>query len=272
MFGAGLDLWTDALWFKSVGFDSVFFTRLTATVGLFAGAGLLAAVVLLGNLLLARRLSPPPVEGGGGSIRGFFERLNEAAAQAGDPRRGRSGPPFGDGRGSFGGPQAINFEATELPDLTPIAGIALTAIAIFTAITIGASVGGAWQTVLLWIHRVPFSPETGTVVTDPIFGRDIGFFLFELPFLRLVQGLFNGLVVAALVLSLASTCWRHRGADSCSRPQCGSTWPILARAVPPVRGVRLPARQVRARLQQPGHRDRVSASRTRTPSSSRTTS
>ena len=40
-------------------------------------------------------------------------------------------------------------------------------------------------------------------MTDPIFNRDIGFFLFELPFLRLVQGLFNALVVGALLLSLA---------------------------------------------------------------------
>ena len=59
---------------------------------------------------------------------------------------------------------------------------------------------GAWETVLLWIHRVPFSPTAS--VTDPIFHRDISFFLFELPFLRLVQGVFNGIVVAALLLSL----------------------------------------------------------------------
>ena len=40
-------------------------------------------------------------------------------------------------------------------------------------------------------------------MTDPIFNRDIGFFLFELPFLRLVQGLFNALVVGALLVTLA---------------------------------------------------------------------
>ena len=39
--------------------------------------------------------------------------------------------------------------------------------------------------------------------TDPVFGRDIGFFLFELPFLRLVQALFNGIVLASLVLVFA---------------------------------------------------------------------
>ncbi len=203
LFGVGLDLWTDALWYTSVGFDSVFWTRLTATLGLFTGAGILAAVVLFANLWLARRLSPPPGEGGRGSLRGFFERLNEVAAQAGEPRRSRPGSPFGDGRGASGGPPTVVFEAGDLPDLAPLAGVALAAIAIFAAIVIGASVGGAWQTVLLWEHRVPFSPDTASAVTDPIFGRDIGFFLFELPFLRLVQGLFNGLVVAALLISLA---------------------------------------------------------------------
>src|SRR4029450_4552461 len=58
-----------------------------------------------------------------------------------------------------------------------------------------------WETVLLYLNRVPFSSTAS--VTDPVFGRDISFFLFELPFLRLVQGLFNGIVVTALILSLA---------------------------------------------------------------------
>jgi len=74
-------------------------------------------------------------------------------------------------------------------------------MAVFFAIIIGGSVSGAWETVLLWINRVPFSATAS--VTDPIFNLDISFFLFELPFLRLVQGLFNGIVVAALLLVLA---------------------------------------------------------------------
>ncbi len=31
----GLDIWTDALWYQSVGFDSVFWTRIGAQAGLF---------------------------------------------------------------------------------------------------------------------------------------------------------------------------------------------------------------------------------------------
>jgi uncharacterized membrane protein (UPF0182 family) len=55
----------------------------------------------------------------------------------------------------------------------------------------------------LWQNRVPFSPSEATAVTDPVFGRDISFFLFELPFLRFLQSLFNGVVIAALVVVLA---------------------------------------------------------------------
>ncbi len=202
LFSVGIDLWTDVLWYASVGFDPVFWTRLTATVGLGIGAFLVALVVLLGNLWLAGRLSPPP-SAGGGTFRSLFDRLNEAA-QAADSRRDSTRSPFGGGRDPFGnvrstGPPIV-FETTDMPDLRPLAGWILGALALFFAIIIGGSVSGAWETVLLWIHRVPFSPTAS--VTDPIFHRDISFFLFELPFLRLVQGVFNGIVVAALLLSL----------------------------------------------------------------------
>ncbi len=45
---------------------------------------------------------------------------------------------------------------------------------------------GNWETILLWATR-SHSGRTGEAGHDPVFGRDIGFFLFELPFLRLVQ-------------------------------------------------------------------------------------
>ena len=67
------------------------------------GAALLSAVVLLLNLWLARRLVPPPSEGGTSSLRGLFDRINEAA-QAAEGRASRPGSPFGDRRGGPGGP------------------------------------------------------------------------------------------------------------------------------------------------------------------------
>ena len=200
LFSVGIDLWTDALWFKSVGFDSVFWTRLIATFGLGVGAFVVAAIVLLGNLWLAGRLTPPP-SADGGSFRSLVDRINEAA-QAADERRGSNRSPFGGGRDRFGNQPAgaMTFDLGDMPDLTPLAGWALGGFALLLALLIGGSVSGAWETVLLWIHRVPFSATS--TVTDPIFTKDISYFLFELPFLRLIQGVFNGIVLAALVLSL----------------------------------------------------------------------
>ena len=204
LFTVGLDLWTDGLWFASVGFDPVFWTRLTATIGLGAGAFLFTLLVLFGNLWLAGRLAPPPSEDGSSSLRSIFDRINEASQAASD-RRDSPRSAFGAGRDRFGGggqgAQAITFDAGDLPDLTPLAGWVIGGVALFIALVIGASVSGAWETVLLWVHQVPFSPTT--LVTDPIFNKDIGFFLFELPFLRMVQGLFNAIVVAGLLVVLA---------------------------------------------------------------------
>ena len=196
-----LDLWTDALWFTSVGFDGVFWTRVGTQVALFAGALVVVLVVLLGNLWLAGRLGPTPGsvgEGrsGGATLRSLVDRLNDAAeASAG---RARGGPTYGARRS--GEPRAVVLEPDSLPDLGPLAVAVLVAVAIVAALAIAGSVGAAWETVLLWQHRVPFSPEASTVTTDPVFNKDIGYFLFELPFLRLVQGVFNGVVIVTLVL------------------------------------------------------------------------
>jgi hypothetical protein len=66
LFSFGLELWTDWLWYQSVGFDPVFLTRITATIGLGLGAFVLALVVLFGNLWLAGRLGPEAEAGEGG--------------------------------------------------------------------------------------------------------------------------------------------------------------------------------------------------------------
>src|SRR5258706_4796738 len=50
MFAVGINLWTDAIWYRSVGFDQVFWSRLGIQSGLFALGGVVALVVLLGNL------------------------------------------------------------------------------------------------------------------------------------------------------------------------------------------------------------------------------
>ena len=202
--GTTVDIWTDAIWYKSVGFDSVFWTRLGAQVGLFAAALAIALVVLLGNLAVAGRLAPPPDPERPGRLRAIASRLGEAQRQA-----ERSARASGQLRGPFGGPLGggagvrdegtFVFEPEELPDIVPIGRWVIAGFAILLALGVAGTVSGAWDTILLWANRVPFSPTQS--VTDPVFGKDIGFFLFELPFFRLAQTLVNGLLLASLAVA-----------------------------------------------------------------------
>jgi hypothetical protein len=50
MLVVGIDLWTDVIWYRSVGFDQVFWTRLGTQVGLFALGLVVALAVLLLNV------------------------------------------------------------------------------------------------------------------------------------------------------------------------------------------------------------------------------
>jgi uncharacterized membrane protein (UPF0182 family) len=207
--GVGLDVATDAIWFKSVGFDPVFWTQIGAQVGLFLGVLVAALVFLLGNLWLAGRLAPPPDDTAGKRVRGLVGRLGEAARATTEGQLGRTDPFGARRRGSFGQPDddrmpprpTISFEAEEIPDLSPLAITGLAIVAVLAALGIASAVAGGWQTVLLWQNQVPYAAVGGTPVVDPVFGRDISYYFFELPFLRLLQGLVGGLLVAALVVA-----------------------------------------------------------------------
>jgi len=90
-----------------------------------------------------------------------------------------------------------------VPDLSPIGILAVAGIAIFVALGIAGAAAGHWETFLLWRNQVPFSTDATKPVVDPVFGRDISFYLFELPFLRLVQGVATTLVVGSLLAAAA---------------------------------------------------------------------
>jgi uncharacterized membrane protein (UPF0182 family) len=61
----------------------------------------------------------------------------------------------------------------------------------------GARATGAWTTVLEYVNRTPFGQA------DPLFGRDLGFYFFVLPFWRLLYGWATALVVGTLILVAA---------------------------------------------------------------------
>jgi uncharacterized membrane protein (UPF0182 family) len=58
----------------------------------------------------------------------------------------------------------------------------------------GIALSGSWSVVLRALHATPFGS------TDPIFSRDIGYYVFTLPGLQLLLGFLTGLVTFALLL------------------------------------------------------------------------
>lgn len=195
--GVGVDLWTDAIWFRSVGFDGVFWTRLGTQVLLFLGVAGLATVVLAANVVIAGQLAAR-YPGDGTAMGGWRERLAEASHDF--DRRGWDAAWTGD-RGPIGGrPRPIDRDA-DLPDPGPLGFIAIAVVGGLVVLALAGAATAGWETFLLWRNQVPFAPPGSAPVVDPVFGRDIGFFLFELPFLRLVQSIANGLILGSLVLA-----------------------------------------------------------------------
>ena len=75
--------------------------------------------------------------------------------------------------------------------LRPLLGVGAGVVALLIALY----ASGEWLSWLFYRHAVPFGQA------DPILGRDVGFYVFELPFLELVQGL---LLVTLLMASLGT--------------------------------------------------------------------
>ena len=71
-------------------------------------------------------------------------------------------------------------------------------VAAFFALIAGIGVSSQWRNWILFTHRVDFG------IKDPQFHRDVGFYVFQLPFLQFIlDWLFAGLVIVLLVTAVA---------------------------------------------------------------------
>jgi len=73
---------------------------------------------------------------------------------------------------------------------------------------------GSWETVLKYFNATPFG------VQDPIFGRDIAFYFFDLPFIQTLVGLGVWLIIVSLIGAVAS--YALRGAIAFNYPGPGA--------------------------------------------------
>ncbi len=127
---------TEVLWFRALGFGSVFFKILWSKVGLGLFFTLLSALMLGINLVVADRVAPALLTGGVEDQ--MILRYREMLGRLG--RRVR------------------------------------LVVALAFGFLAGAPVAGQWHSWLLFNNGTRFG------VKDPLFNRDVGFYVFQLPF------------------------------------------------------------------------------------------
>src|SRR5437667_7514922 len=103
-------------------------------------------------------------------------------------------------RGLVPNPLVVQFSAgAAAVDVTRLVRRLALPTALGLALLFGMGAAGSWLGVLQFLHRTPFG------VTDPVFGRDVGYYVFTLPVIA--GGL--GLITALTTLTLAAAVWRY---------------------------------------------------------------
>ncbi|MGI9823876.1 UPF0182 family membrane protein [Agromyces sp. Marseille-Q5079] len=80
----------------------------------------------------------------------------------------------------------------------PLRRLAMYGIPVVLGIFAGVSTSSRWDLTLTWLNRTPFGS------TDPQFGFDLGFYVFELPFYRSIIGFASAVVLLSLLLVAAT--------------------------------------------------------------------
>lgn len=153
--------YTDYLWYKEVGYTSVFWKRVATQIWLFFVFGALFFALFYGNIYLAKRLTPR------------YERLRAELSPVEE--------------------SVLRFRESAGRWLDR----GLLVASALIAFVVAWSSAGQWENVLKYFNHASFGK------VDPIFGKDLGFYVFEFPFLRYFSGwLFTVLVFAAIVAVL----------------------------------------------------------------------
>ncbi len=161
----GSYVFTDYLWFASLGYQSIFITTILAKIGAAVVAALVTFTFVLGNLLVARREgSPQPLD-----------------LYTGDP--------------------SAQFHISP-GTVTVVTFVGAGVIAVFAA----GWAARNWSVILQFLHPSVFG------LKDPFFNRDVGFYVFSLPFWRT---LYSGAMVVVVLTLVAVTVYylANRGID-----------------------------------------------------------
>jgi uncharacterized membrane protein (UPF0182 family) len=148
----------DWLWYRDLGFERVFLTKIAAQWVLGIAAGLVSFAIIFANVRAA--------------LRGSALDPLIAETRFGAEARARA---------------AV---------LTRLAQIAAVPAAILIAVLAAIGAASEWRMALSFLYRTPFG------VADPIFGRDVGYYVFTLPAIAGVLDFIGTMLVLGGLLAL----------------------------------------------------------------------
>ncbi len=146
-------VYTDRLWYRSVGYGEVFSTLIWTKIFLFVGFGLVMAAAVGASIYVAYRYRP------------LFRPSS---------------------------PEQTNLDRYR-DAVTPIRTWLVVGASLVVGAFAGASGMGQWRNFLLWRNSQPFGQK------DAYFDRDIGYYVFELPWLHYLVDFAMAAAVVALI-------------------------------------------------------------------------
>ncbi|MGT0193898.1 UPF0182 family membrane protein [Burkholderia pyrrocinia] len=156
----------DWLWFSSIGYAGVFWTILSARVLLFVAVLAVSAAAIGASGLLAHRFARPV----------DVWQVEEASSTRAE--------------------DVLRALAAEVASRVPWRAV-IAAGAVFLGLAIAAGAMSSWDVALRFLHRVPFGAR------DPIFGNDIGFYLFALPVWIVLKNLLLQVVACCAIVAVS---------------------------------------------------------------------
>jgi uncharacterized membrane protein (UPF0182 family) len=179
----------DLLWFDTLGFRAVFTKTWLTVVIVFVIASVLSSVLLLINGLIALRTT----------------------AGSRGPRSFRVV-----GRNTQGLPEVIELSLDKIPWR-----LIIPAVALLVGLVIGSAQTSNWDTILKWLYAAPFGRS------DPLFGYDLGFYVFSLPVYELIRDW--ALLIIFLSAAMAVGIYLARGDITYQQPGFPTVSPAATR-------------------------------------------
>ena len=152
IFSFGRGVYTDLLWFDTLGFRAVFLKVTVTRIALFAFGAVVAAVVLSVSVRIAHMQSSGEVN--------------------------------------------LPIPPEVIPTLRKAVLWGSIIVIIILSLIFGSVLAARWELFLRFTNSVPFGQ------LDPVYGQDLGFYIFNLPVYSFVQGWILGLGIVALLATV----------------------------------------------------------------------